>query len=356
MLRPVMANSHATLTTFSCPQLVLASPDVVLSFFRQFHALEMVTLENRFISEKIYPLAGTTSLAIFLDLNSVPALRELSLSVDAVGITRTLLMLNALRTLNSLALHVKGIPESEKSLVDGLQAFCCCSPPLETLLLALPSNVVFDLTAMEFVPSLQHLTLTGALLPAQSGAGTGACAVRNRTLRTLSLTKCKLEGKDVSFVYHLEGLVKIELNENESEVLLTNKPAWGDLLLRKVRVVIGSLEGILEWSRPWCRSRVLRSLRDPPLQWPYNALPCVPTVATFGMPRKIHSGLASTCAPPAKEIRGDWTGPQQGSPDECLCRTAERRWNPLLSAVRRGPSWKKEWGSPGGPHGKERWG
>ena len=62
---------------------------------------------------------------------------------------------------------------------------------------------------MEFVPSLQHLVLAGMNLPAPSRTGAGASAVRNRSLRTLSLNSCILECDDFAFVYHLEGLGEI---------------------------------------------------------------------------------------------------------------------------------------------------
>ena len=236
ILRAVMANPHANLTVFSCPQLAPASPDVVRSFFRRFHTLERVTLRENFSTgNEIHTLPGTSSLAIMVGLNSLPALRELSLCVDANGITQTLLLLNTLRTLNSLALHVEESQTNEESdaneesIVEGLQAFCCCSPTLETLLLDLSFFVSFDLTVMEFVPSLQHLDLTRVRIPAPTRGETGACAVRNRSLWTLSLTKCRLGGNDYSFVYHLEGLAKLELNEMISE---TSNAYWGDRLRR----------------------------------------------------------------------------------------------------------------------------
>ena len=227
-----MANPHANLTVFSCPQLAPASPDVVRSFFRRFHTLERVTLRENFSTgNEIHTLPGTSSLAIMVGLNSLPALRELSLCVDANGITQTLLLLNTLRTLNSLAQHVEESQTNEESnaneesIVEGLQALCCCSPTL----LDLSVFVSFDLTVMEFVPSLQHLDLTRVRIPAPTRGETGACAVRNRSLWTLSLTKCRLGGNDYSFVYHLEGLAKLELNEMISE---TSNASWGDLLRR----------------------------------------------------------------------------------------------------------------------------
>ena len=89
---------------------------------------------------------------------------------------------------------------------------------------------------MEFVPSLQGLDLDGVRLLAPSrngaGAGAGASVVRNGTLRALSLMKCQLDGDDLAFVYHLEGLEKLELNETKSKALRANAPAWGDLLRR----------------------------------------------------------------------------------------------------------------------------
>jgi len=62
------------------------------------------------------------------------------------------------------------------------------------------------------------------------------------------LDSCSLEGDDFAFVYHLEGLEKLELNESECEVLPANKPAWGDLLRRMpaLRVKVQILEDLID--------------------------------------------------------------------------------------------------------------
>jgi len=85
----------------------------------------------------------------------------------------------------------------------------------------------FDLPATEFVPTLRTLVLVGARLPVPRG--TGATAVRKRSLRALSLEGCELDGDDFSFAYHLEGLDRLELRDCTLPALLANQPAWADL-------------------------------------------------------------------------------------------------------------------------------
>ena len=114
MLREVMANPHVTLTAFTCPQLAHASPDVVRSFFRRFPTLERVILNYWVSSDAIHPRPGTTSFEILVGLNCLPALRELSVCLDAGGSTRSLLLVNGLRGLEVLALHVQESSRGEK--------------------------------------------------------------------------------------------------------------------------------------------------------------------------------------------------------------------------------------------------
>jgi len=133
MLREVMANPHVTLTAFTCPQLAHASPDVVRSFFRRFPTLERVILNYWDSSDAIHPRRGTTSFEILVGLICLLALRELSVCLDAGGITRSLLLVNGLRGLNVLALHVpeSSRGEQRRSRLSGL--FAVAPGPLSPL-------------------------------------------------------------------------------------------------------------------------------------------------------------------------------------------------------------------------------
>lgn len=92
-----------------------------------------------------------------------------------MGFARTLPLLNGVRALKDLTLHVNGSRRYAENNLAFLQAFCCSSPPLEILQLYFASSVRhpvrFDLTEMMFVPSLQELILSSVRVPNRLAPG-----------------------------------------------------------------------------------------------------------------------------------------------------------------------------------------